>query len=107
MLHIADAEDGWLRYAVTKELEDWPTHYSLVNYPSKESILTALAEVHSRMSDYISKLSETGLLSEITAPWGEEIPLLWVLWHVIEHEIHHRGELSFSLGILGREGGIQ
>ena len=25
----------------------------------------------------------------------------WVLWHVIEHDLHHGGELSFSLGMHG------
>jgi uncharacterized damage-inducible protein DinB len=25
MLHIADAEDGWFRYVVTKELREWPS----------------------------------------------------------------------------------
>jgi len=28
----------------------------------------------------------------------------WIIWHVLEHEIHHRGELSLILGLLGREG---
>jgi uncharacterized damage-inducible protein DinB len=27
-----------------------------------------------------------------------------VIWHVLEHEIHHRGELSLIHGLLGREG---
>jgi len=27
-----------------------------------------------------------------------------MLWHTIEHEIHHRGELSLTLGLLGRAG---
>lgn len=25
----------------------------------------------------------------------------WVIWHVIEHDLHHGGELSFSLGMHG------
>ena len=34
---------------------------------------------------------------------GEEYRLSrqWVLWHVIEHDLHHGGELSFSLGMHG------
>ena len=28
----------------------------------------------------------------------------WILWHVLEHEIHHGGELSLALGNLGLEG---
>ncbi|WIG60672.1 MAG: hypothetical protein OJF49_003420 [Ktedonobacterales bacterium] len=25
----------------------------------------------------------------------------WILWHLIEHDLHHGGELSFSLGMHG------
>ena len=37
---------------------------------------------------------------------GEEFSLTrqWVIWHVIEHDIHHGGELSFLLGMHGLPG---
>jgi len=28
----------------------------------------------------------------------------WIIWHTLEHEIHHGGELSLALGKLGLEG---
>jgi uncharacterized damage-inducible protein DinB len=28
----------------------------------------------------------------------------WILWHVLEHEIHHGGEISLALGNLGLQG---
>jgi uncharacterized damage-inducible protein DinB len=28
----------------------------------------------------------------------------WVVWHVLEHDLHHGGEISFSLGMHGVEG---
>lgn len=28
----------------------------------------------------------------------------WIIWHVLEHEIHHGGELSLALGGYGLEG---
>jgi len=28
----------------------------------------------------------------------------WMIWHVLEHEIHHGGELSLALGTYGLEG---
>ena len=28
----------------------------------------------------------------------------WIIWHVLEHEIHHGGELSSALGALGLPG---
>jgi uncharacterized damage-inducible protein DinB len=104
MLHIADAEDGWFRYAVTKELDEWPTHYTLENYPNIAAIKRVLSEVHTRTEHYLDSLVESDLDRIIETPWEEDIPLGWIIWHVLEHEIHHRGELSLILGLLGREG---
>jgi len=28
----------------------------------------------------------------------------WIVWHVLEHEIHHGGELSLALGGYGLQG---
>jgi uncharacterized damage-inducible protein DinB len=42
--------------------------------------------------------------SDQLSHWGEPIPLRWIIWHVLEHEVHHRGELSLILGLLGKEG---
>ncbi len=28
----------------------------------------------------------------------------WIIWHVLEHEIHHGGELSLALGCIGMPG---
>lgn len=35
--------------------------------------------------------------------WGRpyELSRQWVIWHVIEHDLHHGGELSFSPGAHG------
>ncbi len=34
----------------------------------------------------------------------DEVTRGWVIWHVIEHDLHHGGELSYSLGALGLAG---
>ena len=104
MLHIADAEDGWLRFVLTRELDVWPDYYTLTNYSDRLSIKQALEQVHARTVNYLSTLQEIDLSRTIMAPWGDEFQIVWVLWHVLEHEIHHRGELSLILGILGRNG---
>jgi uncharacterized damage-inducible protein DinB len=32
---------------------------------------------------------------------GNTVTRQWIIWHVIEHDLHHGGELSYSLGIHG------
>ena len=104
MLHIANAEEGWFRFAVTRELDEWPADYSLEAYPTVEAVKALLAEVHGRTAAYLSTLDLADLERPIEVPWGGTLSLGWIIWHVLEHEIHHRGELSLILGLLGREG---
>jgi uncharacterized damage-inducible protein DinB len=44
-----------------------------------------------------------GLEHAIDMPWNETIPLRWIVWHVLEHEVHHRGEIYLMLGLMGME----
>jgi uncharacterized damage-inducible protein DinB len=104
MLHIADAEDGWFRYVVTRDLDEWPSQYTLENYPDRDAIKEVLGEVHGRTDQYLDSLSTSDLDNDVETPWGDLVPLRSIIWHVLEHEIHHRGELSILIGLLGREG---
>jgi uncharacterized damage-inducible protein DinB len=104
MLHVADAEDGWFRHVVSRELEEWPVHYTVENYPDRTAIKRALEEVHRNTEAYLESLSESDLEKVVETPWGQALPLRWIVWHVLEHEVHHRGELSLILGLLGKEG---
>ena len=101
-LHIADAEEGWFDYVVLRRLPEWPQNSSLQAYPSMTGVQKRLDEVHTRTLDFLKPLSPADLDRAIQAPWGSEFPLHFVLWHVLEHEIHHRGEIFLMLGILGR-----
>jgi uncharacterized damage-inducible protein DinB len=102
--HIANAEDGWFRYVVRQELSDWPAEFTLAHYPTVAATKVLLSKVHDRTQTYLSDWAVTDLDRPIEAPWGHTFTLGWIIWHVLEHEIHHRGELSLILGMLGREG---
>jgi uncharacterized damage-inducible protein DinB len=39
----------------------------------------------------------------LRTPWDEDLPLRWIIWHVLEHEISHRGEIYLMLGLMGME----
>jgi uncharacterized damage-inducible protein DinB len=101
--HIANAEEGWFRYVVTRERDGWPAEYTAEDYPTVESVKALLAEVHARTEAYLAAADVADLDRVVKAPWGPEIPLRWIVWHVLEHEIHHRGEIFLMLGLLGME----
>ena len=43
--HIANAENGWLRYIAAGELDEWPP-MEVERYPTVASTKALLAEVH-------------------------------------------------------------
>jgi len=101
-VHIAEAEEGWFRYVVTQELEEWPD-WSPQDYASVAAVKALLAEVHARTWAYLQTQDEANLDRVVDAPWGDQFPLRWVIWHVLEHEAHHRGEIFLMLGLMGME----
>lgn len=103
MLHIADCEDNWLYGVVQHQLEPW-IFYDLADYPTKQKIIEILGRAHQRTIAFIERLTESDLDQQYQLSDGSTFNLDWIIWHVLEHEIHHRGELSLALGLLGRQG---
>jgi uncharacterized damage-inducible protein DinB len=99
--HIGGAEDFWFRQVVTREVEDTPPDPVLTTVAEAVSFLDG---VHAHTRSFLAGQTMDDLQRQIEAPWGARFPLSFVIWHVIEHEVHHRGELSLILGTLGREG---
>jgi uncharacterized damage-inducible protein DinB len=101
--HIANAEEGWFRYAVTRELAQWPAEYTAEEYATVESIKGLLAEVHARTEAYLTGVDVVDVDQVRELPWSEQLSLRQIIWHVLEHEIHHRGEIYLMLGLIGME----
>jgi uncharacterized damage-inducible protein DinB len=78
--------------------------YEFVEQPTKATIRQTLGQTHQRTLELLERLDEHNLADHCQSPRGEDFTVGWVIWHVLEHEIHHRGELSMALGLLGREG---
>ena len=102
-LHIAESEEFWLRSVLLNETSG-DIEYDLDDFPDRQSIKQKLSAVHTHSLAYLRGLDEIALQKPITTGWGENLPPFQILWHVIEHEIHHRGELSLVLGLLGKQG---
>ncbi|MEN6482290.1 MAG: DinB family protein [Anaerolineaceae bacterium] len=104
MLHIAQEELGEVKYGLEQSLTDWPDEFLFEEYAKIEAITNLLDEVHAGTEQYISSVQVEDLQREIITPWSQTVHIEDMLLHTIEHEIHHRGELSLILGLLGRKG---
>lgn len=104
--HIASTEEGWFRCNVTHEVSCWEDiDYQLADYPGIPALRLLLAEVHARTLGLFNSNGSPDSVAarEVTLPWGPVIAIGEVLWHVLEHEIHHRGEIYLMMGMLGKK----
>ncbi len=105
--HIAGAEEGWFRYCVTHEIDGWEAaDYQLKDFATVADLKRLLSEVHARteaMFPADPAGAEAVMQRRVTLTWGPEVSIEYVVWHVLEHEIHHRGEIFLELGLLGME----
>jgi uncharacterized damage-inducible protein DinB len=104
MLHIAQEEYGEFHYGIAQTLDAFPAAYPIQEYPTKAAIRALLTSVHAPTVAYLQSLGADDLGRVIITPWGAHYPLIEMVGHMIEHEIHHRAELSLILGMLGRDG---
>lgn len=102
--HIAYEELVEVHYGLLRQPPEFPAEYRAQDYPTLTAIHNLLASVHSGTEAYLDSLDESDLDCEFTAAWGQTRRLGDFIWHTLEHEIHHRGELSLILGILGKQG---
>lgn len=105
ILHISSAANYWLHSGILSPINIYrPGENDLEHYPTLEAIGAYLAAEHDRTMSLLRNYAEEAWDQRFTYPDGYAYPASWVFWHVLEHEIHHRGELSLIQGILGREG---
>jgi uncharacterized damage-inducible protein DinB len=101
MLHIAHEENGEFNYGLTQTLPDFPPEYDPANYQRSTALKALLEQVHGQSLAYLTTLADPDLERVIHTPWGAEHRLVEMVDHLIEHEIHHRAELSLILGKQG------
>jgi uncharacterized damage-inducible protein DinB len=102
--HIAYEELVEVHYGLMRRMPDFPADFRAADTPTLASIRALLGEVHKGTKSYLDGLAEADLDQDFTAAWDQTRRLGDFLWHTLEHEIHHRGELSLILGLLGKKG---
>ena len=105
MLHISSAANYWLHSGILSPVNIYqPGQAFLQNYPTLDAIRDFLAEEHKRTMTLLEAFDVDNWEKAYPYADGCSYTPSWIFWHVLEHEIHHRGELSLILGLLGRGG---
>ena len=107
--HIIGCRIGWFMYTLgengsddLKTWEDAPAH-------SAAELAQGLDTTWQLMADCLARWSDADMQQTFPDDWEGEIVHLsraWVVWHVLEHDLHHGGEISLTLGIHGLKSGF-
>jgi uncharacterized damage-inducible protein DinB len=107
--HIARTRANWLALAIGDEtlnedvapVTQW-THDGDV--PSADELVRGLDITFAAWRESLQRWTPDDMAYIFRGEWrGEpyELSRQWITWHVIEHDLHHGGELAFSLGAFG------
>ena len=100
--HIINVEQGWIHYVVRRSLSSWPEE-NAGQLNTVRAIQAELTRTHKETMDYLNTVPMDDFNRIVQVP-GDGTPKLgWILWHVLEQQIHHRGELFLCLSLLGME----
>ena len=97
-LHLIRSIEYYLR-GLTKGIWE-PAPYTLDKYGSFESLSSLVEEVFGRARSYMKQLSSSDL-SAIIDSFNRPAMVSEILLEMLEHSIHHRGQLTVYFRILG------
>jgi uncharacterized damage-inducible protein DinB len=108
--HIVGCRAGWFTYVLGEDggkiVKEWeesaPTR-------SAAELVQGLDATWQMMVDCLARWSPADMEKTFTDDWDGEIVHLsraWIVWHVLEHDLHHGGELSLTLGMHGLKSGF-
>jgi uncharacterized damage-inducible protein DinB len=72
--------------------------------PSAAELAQGLDRTWQFMADCLARWSPADMRRTFPDDWDGkkvELPRAWVVWHVLEHDLHHGGEVSLTLGTHG------
>ncbi len=72
--------------------------------PSAAELALAFDHTWQFMADCLARWSPADMEKTFPDDWDGtpvEVSRAWVVWHVLEHDLHHGGELSLNLGMHG------
>ncbi|MEO8398830.1 MAG: DinB family protein [Ignavibacteriaceae bacterium] len=110
LMHLAEVDLGWLETLsgkqqsedlIKKSYGDKWFDPSGESSPPKEALeineyIDTIAEARKNFLDYVSTLGDSELEGEVILKRKDgdhKIKKKWIIYHIIEHEAHHRGQM--------------
>jgi uncharacterized damage-inducible protein DinB len=72
--------------------------------PGTAELVQGLDRTWQFMADCLARWSSADMQQTFPDEWDGkpvDVSRAWVVWHVMEHDLHHGGELSLTLGLHG------
>jgi uncharacterized damage-inducible protein DinB len=102
MVHVLSAEWGWLARC-GGQARGAPLDPA--DYPTPESLVAAWSNVETHLREFLSKLQDQDLARNVEFVIGgteqHSMPVGELLQHAVHHGVHHRGQVSLLLRLLG------
>jgi uncharacterized damage-inducible protein DinB len=99
--HMINVEQGWIHFVIRREIDDWPEERT--DLQTVAELKAEMERVHDETMAYLQELPADDFNRIVQVPDDGTPKLAWILWHVLEQQIHHRGELYLCLSLLGME----
>lgn len=100
--HIINLEQGWIHFVIRRVLPQWPDEAE-GRLTTMKALREEMERVHGETMDYLATVPVEDFNRIVQVPDDGTPKLSWILWHVFEQEIHHRGELYLCLSLLGMD----
>ena len=106
--HIIGVRAGWFHNILGEgddllgAYHEWDAHGAPVR--TAEDLVNALAFTWQAMREALAHFTPADLAQTVTGERkGRAFAYKrgWVVWHVLEHDLHHGGEIGYSLGMHG------
>jgi uncharacterized damage-inducible protein DinB len=101
-VHMVETEWTWIYRNALKRVP-WETAWDAERFASLHDLLNFWHEIHMVTVEWLTDSPVTELrrqypMPSVTVPMA---PMNWLIYHVMEHEIHHRGQLFMLMRMQG------
>lgn len=104
--HIAATRIGWLHGGLhlgDESLRQYFTWNQDDHVPTTaDELVAGLKASWALVDDALSTWTVADIADEVATVWGGKpylLPRGWTVWHVMEHDVHHAGEIFLTLGV--------